>query len=273
LVKRDNGVRPLAVGDTFRRLACKLALTLITADIGPLFQPFQLGVGCPNGADTIIHSVASNFENLCLDECILQVDFSNAFNMVGRATFIRLVKIHFPQISNITNFLHQSQGYLIVGPQKHLRSYSGVRDLTLQLNIDVLKLNQWYLDDGHLSGKIGDILDTLSLIERLGPERGIYLNRNKCVIYVQQDCVYLELDLGLDSDLRLVPDALIVLGSPIRTDAYVTDHMVKQINVLSETMLISAILEDPQYELLLLRCCSGAPKINYWTRTCNPVVY
>jgi hypothetical protein len=127
LVKKDNGVRPLAVGDRFRRLACKLALTLIAADIGPLFQPFQLGVGCPNGADTIIHSVASSLENLFLDECILQVDFSNAFNMVHRATFIRLVKIHFPQISNITNFLYQPQGFLIVGPQKHLRSYSGVQ--------------------------------------------------------------------------------------------------------------------------------------------------
>jgi hypothetical protein len=42
-----------------------------------------------------------------------------------------------------------------------------LRDLTSQLNVDVLKLNQWYLDDGHLSGKIGDILEVLSVIERL----------------------------------------------------------------------------------------------------------
>jgi hypothetical protein len=40
-----------------------------------------------------------------------------------------------------------------------------------------------------------------------------------------------------------VSDGLTVLGSPIGTDAYGTDHMVKQINVLSETMLVSAILE------------------------------
>jgi hypothetical protein len=30
-----------------------------------------------------------------------------------------------------------------------------------------------------------------------------YLNRNKCVVYVKQDCVDLELDLGLDLDLGL----------------------------------------------------------------------
>jgi hypothetical protein len=35
--------------------------------------------------------MVSSLENLCLDECILQVDFSNAFNMVDMATFIRLV--------------------------------------------------------------------------------------------------------------------------------------------------------------------------------------
>jgi hypothetical protein len=153
LIKRVNGVRPLAVGDTSRRLACKLALTLISSDIGPLFQPYQLGVGCPNGADTIIHSVASNLENLCLVEWILQVDFSNAFNMVDRATFLRLVKVYIPQLSNISTFLYQSKGYVIVGPQMHLRSYSGVqqgcplaplllalvlRDLTSQPDVDVL---------------------------------------------------------------------------------------------------------------------------------------
>jgi hypothetical protein len=49
------------------------------------------------------------------------------------------------------------------------------------------------------------------------------------------------LDLGLDLDLSLVSHGLTVLGSPIGTDEYVTDHMVKQVNVLSETMLVSAI--------------------------------
>ena len=30
-------------------------------------------------------------------------------------------------------------------------------------------------------------------------------------------------------------------------------------------------IEDPQMELLLLRCCPCSPKIAFWTRTCNPV--
>jgi hypothetical protein len=90
----------------------------------------------------------------------------------------------------------------MVGPQMHLRSYSGVqqgcrlapllfalilRDLTSQQNVDVLKLDQWSLDDGHLSVKIGYILEVLSVIERLGPEIGIYLNRSKCVVHIKQE--------------------------------------------------------------------------------------
>jgi hypothetical protein len=63
------------LGESLRRLACKLALTLVISDIGPYFQPTQLGVGCPNGTDTIIHSVASIMENLSDTDCILQVDF------------------------------------------------------------------------------------------------------------------------------------------------------------------------------------------------------
>jgi hypothetical protein len=73
------------VGESLRRLACKLALTLVSSDIGSSFQPTQLGVGCPNGTDTIIHFVASILETLSDTDCILQVDFQNAFNMVFRS--------------------------------------------------------------------------------------------------------------------------------------------------------------------------------------------
>jgi hypothetical protein len=289
LVKKNNGVRALAVGKSLRRMACKLALTLVSSDIGPFFQPTQLDVGCPNGTDTIIHSVASIMENLSDTDCILQVDFQNAFNMVDRKTFLRLVKTHFPLLSNIANFLYQSHAFLILGPQMHLRSLSGVQqgcplppflfalvlqDLIWHLNPNSLILNQWYLDDGHLAGKTADILKALKMIHRLGPERGIFLNLSKCTVYKKPAELPIEIDvdlkLVLDLGLEVVRDGIMVLGSPVGSAAYVSSHFENQVRISSRSMIATAILENPQCELLLLRCCSGAPKMIYWLRTCNP---
>ena len=39
-----------------------------------------------------------------------------------------------------------------------------------------------------------------------------------------------------------------------------------------DLMLRAKEIQDPQMELLLLRCCTGSPKIAYWSRTCNPTI-
>jgi hypothetical protein len=74
LVKKDGGVRPMAVGETLRRLACKVALNSISAELPSFFRPSQLGVGTPYGVEAIVHSVAKSLEKLRPNECILQVD-------------------------------------------------------------------------------------------------------------------------------------------------------------------------------------------------------
>ena len=46
--KKDIGVRPIAIGNTFRRLAAKLACTSVKEEIGECLRPLQLGFGTPN---------------------------------------------------------------------------------------------------------------------------------------------------------------------------------------------------------------------------------
>ena len=73
------------------------------------------GVGVPNGAEAIIHSIAHAMENLQEDESILQVDFTNAFNLTSRQKFIDLTYDLLPKIANLTNFLYSSKGLLKLG--------------------------------------------------------------------------------------------------------------------------------------------------------------
>jgi hypothetical protein len=280
LIKKNGGIRPLAVGDTLRRLACKLALTLIKVDIPAVFHPHQYGVGLPNGAETIIHSVASAMENLADDENILQIDFSNAFNLVSRDEFINLINVHFPALSNLVNFLYTTQALLTVGYNDHILSCSGVqqgcplapllfalvlRKLTMLVDIPNITLHQWYLDDGHFVGKSHDLLTILSNIRTIGSELGLILNLSKCVVFGKNSASF-------PPEIARASEGILVLGSPIGSDDFISSHVNEQVFKASNTLFLSRELKDPQMELLLLRCCSGAPKMTYWLRTCNPRV-
>jgi Reverse transcriptase (RNA-dependent DNA polymerase) len=281
LIKKDGGVRPMAVGETLRRLSCKLALTLVNSEVPRFLNPHQLGVGTSQGAEAIVHTVASTLDNLADDEAILQIDFTNAFNLVSRNKMLDLVRINFPKLYNVVNFMYSNQGYLKIGHGKHtIYSCVGVQqgcplapllfslvlqELVSDLSSKVphLKLNLWYLDDGHLSGKTVDLLAALALIRDVGPSLGLFLNLSKCVVFGK--CT-----ADFPSVIKRNPSGLVVLGSPIGSKSFVSEHINRIVCDAALILLQSQALMDPQKELLLLRCCSGATKMVYWLRTCRP---
>ena len=91
----------MAVGDILRRLCCKLAIRDLRDQFGSHFLPSQLGISTPNGAEAIVYAVTSALENLREDECILQVDFANAFNTVSRKVMLDIVSEQFPTLFNL----------------------------------------------------------------------------------------------------------------------------------------------------------------------------
>ena len=57
LAKKDNGVRPIAIGEIFRRICSKFCTHSSRFLQKTYFEPLQLGVGTSNGCESIIHSV------------------------------------------------------------------------------------------------------------------------------------------------------------------------------------------------------------------------
>ncbi|KAM3957665.1 hemolin [Aphomia sociella] len=55
--KKDGGVRPIAIGCTFRRLTSKLACRRIAPPLSSKLQPLQLGFGSRGGCEAVVHSV------------------------------------------------------------------------------------------------------------------------------------------------------------------------------------------------------------------------
>ncbi len=278
LIKKDGGVRPMAVGETLRRLVCKLTLKIVKEDVPPMLLPFQLGVGTPLGSEAVIHSISEAISNLKDDEAILQVDFQNAFNLISRDAMFELTKTYLPKLFNLIVYLYGHRNVLRVGNSSHvLLSCTGVQQgcplapllfsIVLQELVKELPkeltMNLWYLDDGHLVGKTNDLLTALNIIDRKGRLLGLCLNLKKCVALGNN------LDI-LPEEIVRADEGLLVLGSPVGCASFVAEKVTRIVQNAASVLYKSRALNDPQKELLLLRCCSGAPKICYWLRTCRP---
>ncbi len=86
LRKRDGGVRPIAVGETLRRLVGKLLMTRVRDRAAAIVLPSQKGVDVRCGADAIVYAARHHARVLGHDRHagLLQLELSNAFHLIWR---------------------------------------------------------------------------------------------------------------------------------------------------------------------------------------------
>lgn len=85
--KKSGGVRPIAIGETLRRLASSAILRSSIASLPPLCRQFILKRdGCITVASLTSAAVNSNIDN-----CVLTIDLRNAFNCVNRTAILSAV--------------------------------------------------------------------------------------------------------------------------------------------------------------------------------------
>ena len=110
LHKKNGGVRPIAVCETIRRLVSRVCCLSVHDNLPDLFLPHgQVGVGIKGGLEAAIHSfrhyLHSHKDNP--DLCAIKLDMYNAFNKVARASFLRQLECHFPELYRWVRWCYQ----------------------------------------------------------------------------------------------------------------------------------------------------------------------
>lgn len=109
LMKKNGGIRPIAVGNTIRRLSAKILCNRVRVNASEYLGPHQTGFGIPGGAEAIVHSIRDFLLSSLNEESILvKLDYSNAFNSAKRAKIIEIcwrkiseyVTLHLPMLRN-----------------------------------------------------------------------------------------------------------------------------------------------------------------------------
>ena len=120
LTKKDGGVRPIAVGEVFRRVAAKCALYVIEKDVAAITYPSQLGSGVRGGIDDAIHAARAEVEQHLAKKVMLKLDFKNAFNSMRRDHLHECILKYVPMASRFLKACYEDTSCLSFGATRML---------------------------------------------------------------------------------------------------------------------------------------------------------
>ena len=184
LRKPDDDVRPIAVGETLRRLVgkCLVRHKEIAPHLEGIFLPNQVGVGISGGAEAVVHAVSDLVDEHGQDPnlALLKVDFQNAFNTVSRAALLETIQTEFPPLARWAWWCYGEHSKLWVDGQP-IESQSGTQQgdplgplffslLLRRVSDEIrhrwpnLNLHAWYLDNGTLIGHRDSLLQILEYL-------------------------------------------------------------------------------------------------------------
>ena len=283
--KPNGGVRPIAIGNTLRRLTAKAAAFSLKADIKHKLSPYQLGVSVSSGAEAIVHSGRS-YCNSKLSSAeptaFLKIDFENAFNTIRRDVFLSTIREEltclYPFLyqcySNISFLffngftLYSSEGIQQGDPLGPLCFSLCIQSLIKRLSSE---FNVWYLDDGTLAGDPDKVRDDFETILAEQDSLGLRVNLKKCELSI------LGSDLGRNNivsssfssqfpDMKLVPQKDInLLGVPLFQEG-IDEELSSRLCALKLTCSRLESL-DHHDALFLLKNVFFIPKLLYLLRS------
>ena len=98
LTKPNGGVRPIAAGNTLRRLAVKVASEPLVDTLGEEFRPVQLGYGTKGGCEGTAHAARIYLENQTDSKVFFKIHVSNALNCLRRDIFLVRIREKVPSM-------------------------------------------------------------------------------------------------------------------------------------------------------------------------------
>lgn len=232
-VKKDGGLRPIAIGSKFRRITAKISCGSVKEEIGEYLRPHLIGVNTKGGCEAAIHTCRSYVsKNRRTRKVILKIDFKNAFNCVERDILLKAIKERAPSIYAFMWQCYSSTSCLFFGNEQ-IASEVGAQQgdpcgpmgfsLCIQPIIAMLaaELNIWYLDDGTLGGDPETVLQDFQLLIEECKKLGLEINPTKCELFFcgEKDHSIIDQFNAISPGIKILEDDLELLGAPITEEA------------------------------------------------------
>jgi hypothetical protein len=276
LNKKNGGIRPIAVGFVWRRLAAKTCCSHVSARASLILSPRQLGFGVSGGAEAAAHATRLYLNDMTPDKVLIKVDFSNAFNTIRRDTILEAVANHFPELLTFACSAYQHSSNLLFGdfilsssegvqqgdPLGPLFFCIAVHELLLSIKSEFVV---GYLDDFSFGDTADIACRDLIQLEQDAAKLGLLLNRKKCeAVGGSEKSTTLLMSRGVQLLQTRLEEAS-QLGSPLHQDGIkaAIDLKCHELQILCKRLTLL-----PKHDcLFLLRHAFSIPKLMYILRT------
>ena len=239
---KHPGVRPIAVGEVYRRIICRAIATVIESDVMRVVAPTQTCVGMPSACETSVHIMSALLSTPEV-EGILLVDASNAFNALNREAALHNVGRLRPAMRGVIENTYSSAIRLFVSGGGELASVEGtcqgnplamalyavaISPMIQRLQHAFPSVNQsWYADDDAAAATLASLRTYWDKVREIGPGYGYFPNAKKTVLLTKPQHMQSAMELFGGTGVAITSEGSrylggCYLGTPASSEDYVT---------------------------------------------------
>jgi len=269
--KDESDIRPIAIGESIRRLTGKVALKKVGPQVASKLEPLQRGLS-EGGIENVKHTM--DVLTYSGSEVIGKIDEKNAFNLIPREDIFSGVLHYCPEIFHLVTFCYATETRLIAADKDNICLLScvegvqqgdplgpllfavGFQEVLLKMQEKVPNLTiQAYYDDVSFGGSINDVKEGIEVASLETWKKRMAVNHKKSFVHSPDG-----LDLSEITSKGLAVEShqgLKIVGTPIGHDSFKQEFLEGCLqNLNSRCQAINDGLPgNIQAQLILFRMC------------------
>ena len=267
LRKEDDGVRPIGIGETLRRIVGKSVAKVTGKDVQLAGGLLQTCTGLEAGIEAAIHAMARTWEDEGC-EAVLLVDAENAFNSLNRAAALHNTSRRCPSLHRYLQNSYQEPAKLHLGDGSFILSKEGVtqgdneamaiyaistRGLQDDLRTAEPDVTQvWFADDNSGGGKIVRLKGYWDALKDIGPSYGYNPKASKSYLIVKDEMMRERAEeIFAGEGVQITVDGERHIGAALGSADFKTQYVIKKVDKWIQDVeeLATIAEEEPQCAL------------------------